>query len=564
MKRHFQKLKSKNFDVLIIGGGIYGAWVAYDAALRGLEVAIVDKGDWGGGTSSASSKLLHGGLRYLENLEFGLVQKSLQERQKLWELSAHRVKPLRFVIPNYNNNPVTHWKLRIGLFLYDWLAKKIFKNSKVPNIFKKRAFYKSLEFEEKFPFLSKEGLSKNMSGMEYSDGYHDDARTVLELIAGVVEKKGAAVNYAKATEFLWESKKKNVQIAGAVVQDQVTQEKTAVHAKITVHTAGPWVEELLFALSKDIHRKWKEGPNSFTLPQVCYKEDNPLQKRTKGVHLIMPPLPTEKAFLLFTPKDDRVFFMIPWYGKTLLGTTDTFYNESSDAVSVEEEDVEYLLEAANQYLDLKKAWTKEDICGQFVGLRSLANLQRNSRTQGTPLPSNVSRDWHVENPYAGLYISIGGKYTSARVDSAKLVQQWIGEFSDKISIHPQESTINNHGGAWSLGKQTESFRKNCFETGLEQGWKQEELELLFFRHGSQTQDILERVHLKGKHLLKRVHPELPFTFAEWEYVLEHEMVVCFEDIFRRRFPLALLRKWTSTEVESLKKSTELKCFAYTE
>ena len=194
MKRDFSKLKlmDQPFDVLICGGGIYGAWTAYDAALRGLKVALVEQGDWACGTSSASSKLIHGGLRYLESLDFKLVKKALRERQMLLKAAPHRVWPLRFGIPVFTDSRLTSLRLKIGLTLYDYLAGTL-TGSQAHRYFSRRVF------AERFPCLNPASLK---NGYTYLDAQTDDARFTLELIDGALSAGAVCVNYCQVNEFI--------------------------------------------------------------------------------------------------------------------------------------------------------------------------------------------------------------------------------------------------------------------------------------------------------------------------------------------------------------------------
>ena len=191
MQRDFSQIKNQHFDVLICGGGIYGAWTAYDAALRGLKVAIVDQGDWACATSSASSKLIHGGLRYLESLDFKLVRKTLAERQMLLKTAPHRVWPLRFGVPVYKDSRLGSFRLNIGLSLYDFLAGSVPKDQHYRR-------YTRTDFAERFPCLDSAGLK---AGYTYLDAQTDDARFVLELIDGAQAIGAVCLNYCKVTPF---------------------------------------------------------------------------------------------------------------------------------------------------------------------------------------------------------------------------------------------------------------------------------------------------------------------------------------------------------------------------
>jgi glycerol-3-phosphate dehydrogenase len=320
MKRDFPALQGE-FDLLVCGGGIYGAWTAYDAALRGLKVALVEQGDWAGATSSASSKLIHGGLRYLETYDFRLVRKALKERKMLLQIAPHRVWPLRFGVPVFADSRNGRWKLKAGLTLYDTLAG-------FPEARMSHRHFDQAHFSEHFPFLDDVALK---GGFTYGDAQTDDARLVLELVAGALAHGAVCVNYAKLVA--WNEQRG--QVCGATVQDGVSGLALQVHARQCVSTAGQWT-----AASAQ-GRSW------------C--------RLSKGIHLVMPALPTNEAILLTAREDGRVFFIIPWYGRTLLGTTDTDYRGDIDRVVVEVEDVDYLLAAANRYL--KTAWTKQDVIG---------------------------------------------------------------------------------------------------------------------------------------------------------------------------------------------------------
>ena len=192
MNRDLQRLSDEKFDLLVVGGGIYGAWTAYDAALRGFRVALIEKADWASGTSSASSKLIHGGLRYLEQMHFGLVKGALDERKLLTRLGPHRVTPLRFLIPVYKNTRAGHFRLRMGLWLYDRLAGS---NQPVDH----HESLSSNDVTTRYPHLNPNGLA---GGLTYGDCQTDDAQFVLEIVDGADSAGAAIANYVKATRFL--------------------------------------------------------------------------------------------------------------------------------------------------------------------------------------------------------------------------------------------------------------------------------------------------------------------------------------------------------------------------
>ncbi len=230
MKRYFPSLQNQQFDLLVCGGGIYGAWTAYDAALRGLKVAIVEQGDWACTTSSASSKLVHGGLRYLESYDFKLVKKSLIERQMLLQIAPHRVWPLRFGVPVYTNSRVGKFQLKLGLTLYDWFAGKLSRAMQHRHFNRK-------QFTERFPILDETTLR---SGFSYADAQTDDARLVLELISGAMDAHATCINYCKVTRLL----KTNGDVYAVEIQDQVNHIKQQIHTKQIVYTTGQWISSV--------------------------------------------------------------------------------------------------------------------------------------------------------------------------------------------------------------------------------------------------------------------------------------------------------------------------------
>ena len=376
MKRDFAALGQQKFDLLICGGGIYGAWTAYDAALRGLKVAIVEQNDWASATSSASTKLIHGGLRYLETYDFKLVSKSLQERTRLLRIAPHRVWPLRFGVPVFARQRINRLQLKLGLSLYDYLA-----DDTDPSM--RHRYFNPEQFSTHFPAIKQNQLK---GGFTYTDAQTDDARLVLELIAGAQAAGACCINYCQLLQILEAESKAN----SAIVRDQLTGHELPIHARQIVFTTGLWLA--------------KEPPGR----DWC--------RLAKGVHLIMPAVLDTDALLLTAPADGRVFFMIPWYGLTLLGTTDTDFNADTGQVAVETSDIDYLLAAANHYL--RVPWTRSDIIGSFAGVRV---FKQPLQSAASGSPSALSRDWELKTAPNGVHYAIGGKITSSRQDAARIV-----------------------------------------------------------------------------------------------------------------------------------------------
>ncbi len=494
MKRSKFPANNQQFDLLVCGGGIYGAWTAYDAALRGLKVILVEQGDWASGTSSASSKLVHGGLRYLETLGFSVVKKSLTERHKLTHAAPYRVWPLRFGVPVNQHSRIGSFRLKIGLSIYDFLAGIYHSNQT-------HLHFDATAFSERFPILNKISLK---SGYTYLDAQTDDARFVLEIIDGAVSASAVCINYCQ----LIESLENDGVTYGAVLKDQSTDEEVRINTSTIVKAIGQWTSLLV------PEKQW------------C--------RLSKGVHLILPPLLANEALLLTAQSDGRVFFVIPWYGLTLLGTTDTDYKGDVDQVSVEKEDVDYLLREAN--LALTTQWTENDIQGRFAGLRVLQNSRKDS-------PSSVSREWELKSINQGLFYSIGGKLTSSREDAAEIVDavcQYLGQdLSSKTSSTAFPWLPEDSYDLWST-----TMTEQAEKLGIDS----ESALWLLRRHGKHVTQILQSIE-QDQNLAKRITDSVPLIVADLLYCLEHEMVSHLEDLLRRRIPLLILYRMTKDELE---------------
>ncbi|MCK9636157.1 MAG: glycerol-3-phosphate dehydrogenase/oxidase [Methylobacter tundripaludum] len=495
MKRDFTQLADRHFDVLVCGGGIYGAWTAYDAALRGFKVAIVDQGDWASGTSSASSKLIHGGLRYLESLDFKLVKKALREREMLKKAAPHRVWPLRFGIPVFKGSRLNGIRLKLGLMLYDFLAGTLY-SGQVHRHFSRAAF------AERFPRLNSSLLT---GGFTYADAQTDDARLVLELIDGALSAGAVCVNYCKVTDFIEDKG----QVCGAKVQDRVNGKTAIVYARQIVNATGQW-----------------------TIESGC--------RLTKGVHLILPKVLGNEALLLTAKSDGRVFFMIPWYGLTLLGTTDTDYTGDVDRVCVEADEVDYLLTEANQVLDVN--WTEADIIGRYAGLRVLKQSLKTA-------PSTVSRDWELKVAKNGLLTSIGGKITSAREDAAQIVNTLCENLGRN-----EPCRTNGRPFPWLPDQDYRLWEEQALAEAVTLGIDGESAQWLVRRHAKRVSAIFQLIE-RDAELAKRITPTLPFIFADLVFCAENEMVVHLDDLLRRRIPLLILAKMTEAELRYLAEMT---------
>ncbi len=496
MKRDFNQLQNQQFDLLICGGGIYGAWTAYDASLRGLKVAIIEQNDWASATSSASSKLIHGGLRYLESFDFKLVKKALAERSLLLQAAPHRVWPLRFGVPVYSDSRIGRLKLKLGLTTYDFLAGNI--KPEMPH-----CYFKHSDFISHFPALNNNQLT---GGFTYADAQTDDARLVLELISGAITSGAIAVNYCKMTKLIETQK----QVNGAWIQDQLSGVTEEIYAKQIVNTTGQWT-------TNTPGEEW------------C--------QLAKGIHLVMPAILDEEALLLTAKSDGRVFFLIPWYGVTLLGTTDTNYTGDLDQVTVETSDIHYLLDAVNDYLATN--WTTDDIIGQYAGVRVL------KQTTPSTSPSAISRDWELKTLANGVHYSIGGKITSARQDAANIVNT----VCDQLGINTPCATTNKLF-PWTPLESYMTWNALMNTQATQLGIDSESSKWLIRRHGKQVINIFRRIKEEPE-LAQRIVPTLPFIYADLLHCAATEMVIHLDDLLRRRIPLLILTKLNENDLRQL-------------
>src|SRR6266478_4285365 len=372
-------------DVLVVGGGINGAGITRDAAMRGLRVALVERGDLASGTSSRSSKLIHGGLRYLEQGDVRLVLEAVRERERLQRLAPHLVRPQEFVFPLYRGGPLGSLKLAAGLWAYDLLAG--FWNVRRHRMLSPRAI------AEAEPALLRDGLC---GAGQYWDCRTDDARLVLETALSAAAEGALIVSYAEVAGFV----KEGGRIVGARVVDRLGSGEVVARAQVVVNAAGPWVDRVV-AL---------DAP-----------ETPPRLRLTKGVHVVVPHerVGNRAAVVLHAVADGRVMFVIPWGPQTLVGTTDTDHAGGPDIPpTVEREDVAYLLDTVNHYFPAARL-APRDVVNAFAGLRPLVA----PRGRAMLSPSSVSREQEIFASASGLISIAGGKLTTYRLVAAAVVDR---------------------------------------------------------------------------------------------------------------------------------------------
>ncbi len=484
MKRNVKVLAEQVFDLLVIGGGIFGCGIARDAALRGTSVALVEKGDFGSGTTAASSRLIHGGLRYLALGDFALVREALRERQILLFLAPHRITMLPFLVPLYRNDPFP-WRLGvpIGITFYHWLAPKCASLSPrrwLPN--------KVCQHE---PYLRPDNLLSAWSYFDAQEPFPE--RLCLDNLFDAVQHGAQVANYAKVTGLLVASEK----VFGAVVHDLLGGETFEIRAHCVVNATGAWVDELV---------------------KIANPQAPSMVRRTKGIHLFVPSF-TRHAFALRAPQDGRVFFVLPWNGGSLIGTTDTDCDEPLEALTVSEADVEYLVKATRHYFPDAPL---DNVLFTFVGVRSLVRVERKT-------PSAVSRRHlivdHEKDGLVGLISVIGGKMTTYRSIAQEVVDtvcRRLGKFATCVTH--QQPFVDD----------PEALLRRVSQHASALGWNETTLRRLVTIYGRNSEAIVKRA-CQDESLQVQMDERLPKSFAaEVAHAIEAEMAVTVDDLLFRR------------------------------
>jgi glycerol-3-phosphate dehydrogenase len=478
------------FDILIVGGGVTGASAAREAALRGLRVVLVEKDDFAAGTSSRSTKLLHGGVRYLASHEFSLVREACRERELMLTLAPHLCHVRPFIYLLYRGDPEGMWLLNAGLTLYD-----IFSGSPLKRHHQMLRRDRLLARE---PHLRPAGL---LGGGWYYDFLTDDARVTIDTLKGAVEAGAVAANYMEVTGLVLERGR----VAGAEVSDRLSGETGTIRARQVVNTAGPWVDRV-----------------RFLEPGVGER----LLRPTKGVHVVVRKrdYPLNHAIFLRSPRDQRVVWPIPAVDKDLvyIGTTDTDYDGPLDRVTATPEDVEYLLEAANFAIpDAHLGF--EHVVATWAGLRPLV------KPEGSMAASAVSREHQILTSPAGLLTIAGGKLTTARVMAVQVIEAAVKLLAANQGIRgvpPSRSArVPISGGdPAALFSARQRVRGMRLEPGITDRWIEK-----YGGNASRLADQVTADPAAGRDLGVR-----QLTLAEVRYAVEEEMARSVTDFFTRR------------------------------
>jgi glycerol-3-phosphate dehydrogenase len=490
-------LKNKEFDVLVIGGGITGAGITLDAATRGMKTALVEMQDFAAGTSSRSTKLIHGGLRYLKQFEVKMVAEVGKERAIVFENGPHVTKPVWMLLPIYREGTFGRLSTSIGLRLYDFLAG-VKSNERRTMLTKEQTL-------EKAPLLKKAGLIGSGYYVEYRT---DDARLTIEIMKEAYLFGAAPINYTKVVNFVY----KNQMVAGVVVEDQLTGEKYQICAKKIINAAGPWVEEV---------RELDHSKNGKTL------------QLTKGIHLVIDrsTFPLNQSIYFDTP-DGRMIFAIPRDGKTYVGTTDTFFNQDKLQPFITKNDREYLINAI-QYMFPEVAINDVDIESSWAGLRPLIYEEGKEA-------SEISRKDEIWESKTGLLTIAGGKLTGYRKMAEAIVDRLSVSLEKEQRISYQNCKTKKlpiSGGHVGGSHNYPAFTKEKTAKGIEKGLTSLESEKLALMYGSNV-DVVHDLLLENKSdALKYGIPNQ--LFAKLVYSIQCEMVATPTDFFTRRIGAVL-------------------------
>lgn len=488
-KQTIQKFTEGTFDLVVIGGGITGAGIALDAASRGLRTALVDKGDFASGTSSKSTKLIHGGLRYLKQFDFWLVKEVGSERAVVHHLAPHLVLPEKMLLPLIENGSYGKWLTSIGLKVYDILAQ-VEGEDKRQMLEKKEA----LKLE---PLLPK----KKLKGAGYYAEYRtDDARLTLENIKTSLQFGTTALNYAQVTDFIYRDGK----VAGVKVTDLESGLEFDINANYVVNSTGPWVDEL------------REANHS--------KKGKRLHL-TKGIHLVFPheKLPVRQSVYFDIP-DGRMMFAIPRGKVTYIGTTDTNYTGDKDHVGIDLADAMYLISAVNNMFPSINLQLK-DIISSWAGLRPLINEEGKS-------PSELSRKDEIFVSDSGLVSIAGGKLTGYRKMAERTVDLIAKRMEDDYDKECKLCTTDKIplcGNEFKKYKNVKSYISEVYDQLKPDDFAPYDAWYLVTTYGKQTETILEIYKT-----LEEKDKYIRLAKAELSFGIEYEMVQNPIDFFVRR------------------------------
>jgi len=498
LTRAIDRLESESFDVAVVGGGISGVAIAHEAAARGLKVALLERSDFASGTTTASTKLIHGGVRYLESYEFGLVREALRERRILLNLAPHLVNTVPFMVPHYDHDPVPRWMVDLGMVLYDLLSYdknwKMRPDRRMPR-WQSLSRSRMLELE---PSLRAQGLT---GGAMYYDGQvPSPARLTVEFAKSAQAHGAAVANYCEVVGLMIE----NGKAVGVEARDLRGARDLRIKAKVVVNAAGLWATKVMGFL--------RHEPTHKLAP-------------SKGIHLITRPLMREHAAVFLT-RAGRKLMVIPWLGKSLIGTTDVFYQGDIERIRATRDEIAKMIDEVNEVLPSAQL-SEADIDRAYAGCRPLIAKEGVSSL-------DLSRHWeivdHAREGSAGVYSVIGGKLTTSR----SVAEHVINRIEHHLGQKARSITKGLPIGGGDIGPIADAVSR--IEQG--HGLPHEVANALVHAYGSCAEAILARYD--DPSALERIRPDMPYIRAEVRQAVEGEMAFSVADVALRRTDLGNL------------------------
>jgi len=487
-------VSGQDFDLCVIGGGATGAACALDAQLRGIHTVLFDAGDFAGATSSTATKIIHGGVRYLEEAikgadiqEYHVLVRALHERVRMLENAPHLTRRLEFLVPTYHWIDVAY--LYVGLKIYDWLAG--------PGRISPSKYLSRDETMMRMPQLNRDGL---VGSVAYADGQFDDARYNITLVQTFTEAGGNAVNHAKVMDFLRDS---DGQLAGVVVSDELTHATFSVNANALVNATGPVADSIRQLATPSAHKRMRPS---------------------KGAHILLPLdlFSSEDALLIPKTEDGRVLFAVPWGGRLLVGTTDEEVAPGTE-LNVTKEDVEYLLRHLNRYL--AHPASPDDIVSGFAGARPLVGSDDAGDTK------KLARDDVIEvDPLSGLISIMGGKWTTHRA----MAEDTIDRVEESLGRPRTECETRNYVLFGGKDFTDDSWKNLTCKHPIPDHTAQH----LVSKFGTAAQDVLA-LSSEDRSLADSIVEGYPAIRAEVIYAVRREMAATIEDVLARRIGLQL-------------------------
>ncbi|GGP06887.1 glycerol-3-phosphate dehydrogenase/oxidase [Oceanobacillus neutriphilus] len=510
-KEVLESLEKEQLDLLVVGGGITGSGISLDAATRGLRTGLIEMQDFAAGTSSRSTKLVHGGLRYLQQFEVKMVAEVGKERAVVYENGPHVTTPEWMLLPFHKGSNLGPFTSNIGLRVYDFLAGV--KKSE------RREMLKPAEVLEREPLVKKEELRGGGYYVEYKT---DDARLTIEVLKKAVENGVKAVNYIKAVEFIYEDGK----VVGVVAENQISKEKHKIYAKKIINAGGPWVDDV---------RELDGSKKGKTL------------HLTKGVHLVFDEsvFPLKQAVYFDTP-DGRMVFAIPRDGKTYVGTTDTDYKGNIAHPTMTEKDRDYILDAIN-YMFPSVGISADKVESSWAGIRPLI------AEEGASSPSEISRKDEIFQSDSGLLSMAGGKLTGYRKMGEHVVNMVVKQLKEEEGILYTDSQTKHlpiSGGEVGGSKGFKNFKAEKVKEGVSLGLTEKEAAELTQRYGANVEKVFT-LYTDNKEAAKNENIE-PAVFAQVLYAINEEMAYKAVDFFiRRSGALFFNRPWVEMHMDTV-------------